>query len=92
MGMRARMPGNGTRQRMWMRFRMQFFSQADSRWKYVSRAARRRGSRPGSARFAFKETGYEFTFDPPARGSTFMLRGVVDFEWRQRAQQGPARS
>ena len=40
----------------------------------------------GSARFAFKETGYEFTFDPPAAGSKFVLRGVVDFEWRERVR------
>ena len=41
----------------------------------------------GSARFAFKETGYEFTFDPPAAGSKFVLRGVVDFEWRERGRK-----
>jgi hypothetical protein len=38
----------------------------------------------GSAIFAFKETGYEFTFDAPTAGSTFLLRGVVEFQWRSK--------
>jgi hypothetical protein len=84
LGVRARMPGNGTRQRMWMRYRVQFYSEADARWKYVSQGGQSPWVEAGSARFAFKETGYEFTFDAPQAGSSFLLRGVVEFQWRSK--------
>ena len=82
-GIRARMPGDGTRRRMWMRFRTQFYSQQDYAWKYVSSGGRSPWIEVGSALFAFKETGYEFTFDAPSAGSAFLLRGVVEFQWRR---------
>jgi hypothetical protein len=82
-GIRARMPGNGTRERMWMRFRTQFYSRDDATWKYVSQGGASRWVEVGSALFAFKETGYEFRFAAPAAGDYYMLRGVVEFQWRQ---------
>jgi len=83
-GIRARMPGDGTRRRMWMRFRTQFYSDKDFAWKYVTSGGRSSWLEVGSALFAFKETGFEFTFDAPAAGSTFLLRGVVEFQWRSK--------
>jgi hypothetical protein len=82
-GVRARMPGNGTRQRMWMRFRTQFYSRDDLSWKYVAEGGASPWVEVGSALFAFKETGYEFRFDPPTPGSSYLLRSVVEFQWRQ---------
>ena len=82
LGVRARMPGNGTHQRMWMRFRVQYLSTQTSKWSYVRDGGLSPWIEAGSARFAFKETGYEFSFDPPTAGSTFTLRGVVEFQWR----------
>jgi hypothetical protein len=69
---------------MWMRFRTQFYSQTDYTWKYVSSGGRSPWVEVGSAIFAFKETGYEFQFDAPAAGETFLLRGVVEFQWRSK--------
>jgi hypothetical protein len=83
-GIRARMPGDGTRRRMWMRFRTQFYSDEDFAWKYVTSGGRSPWVEVGSAIFAFKETGYEFTFDAPEPGSSFLLRGVVEFQWRSK--------
>lgn len=83
-GIRARMPGNGTRQRMWMRFRTQFYSQQDYSWQYVTKGGRSPWVELGSALFLFKETGYVFNFEPPAAGTTFLLRGVVEFQWRSK--------
>jgi hypothetical protein len=82
-GVRARMPGNGTRQRMWMRFRTQFYARDDNAWKYVREGGTSPWVEAGSGLFAFKETGYEFRFDPPAAGAYYRLRGVVEFQWRQ---------
>jgi hypothetical protein len=83
-GIRARMPGDGTRRRMWMRFRTQFYSDRDFAWEYVTSGGRSPWVEVGSAIFAFKETGYEFTFDAPTAGSGFLLRGVVEFQWRSK--------
>jgi hypothetical protein len=83
-GIRARMPGDGTRRRMWMRFRTQFYSDEDFAWKYVTSGGRSPWVEVGSAIFAFKETGYEFTFRAPQAGSSFLLRGVVEFQWRSK--------
>ena len=82
-GIRARMPGDGTRRRMYMRFRTQFYSQDDFSWKYVREGGTSPWVLAGSARFLFKETGYEFRFDPPGAGESYMLRGVVEFQWRR---------
>jgi hypothetical protein len=82
-GIRARMPGDGTRRRMYMRFRTQFYSQDDFRWKYVREGGTSPWVLAGSALFAFKETGYEFAFDPPRAGTSYLLRGVVEFQWRR---------
>ena len=81
-GIRARMPGNGTRQRMWMRFRTQFYSSRDYAWKYVATGGRSPWLEVGSALFLYKETGFSFSFDPPDPDESFVLRGVVEFQWR----------
>ena len=81
-GLRARMPGNGTRQRMWMRFRTQYWHDDDYAWKYVTDGGRSPWIQVGSARFLWKETGYSFTFEPPNPGEAFRLRGIVQFHWR----------
>lgn len=83
-GIRARMPGDGTRRRMWMRFRTQFYSDEEFAWKYVTTGGRSPWVEVGSSLFLFKETGYEFTFDAPEPGSSFLLRGVVEFQWRSK--------
>lgn len=85
LGLRASMPGNGTRQRMYIRVRAQFFSRlrntfvdlggdGESRWIYV-----------GSARFKARQGGFSFRFQPPEPGqASFIVRGQVDFEYRER--------
>lgn len=82
MGVRARMPGNGTRQRMYMRFRAFYFDEATSRWSAVGGNARSGWIHVGSARVRHREAGYTFRFDPPMDGRRFIVRGVVDFRWR----------
>jgi len=83
-GIRARMPGDGTKRRLWMRFRTQFYSDQDFGWKYVEKGGRSKWLEVGSAIFAYKETGLEFEFDPPSAGNSFLLRGVVEFQWRSK--------
>jgi hypothetical protein len=81
MGIRAGMPGNGTRQRMFMRFQLQWY-RAD-RKRYVDTGAPSAWIAAGSARFRAAQRGFTFAgiADPPA-GARFRLRGKVTFHWR----------
>jgi hypothetical protein len=80
MGVRARMPGDGTRRRMFMRFSAQFRS--GKKWKPVSGSGRSRWLPAGSALFRNEELGYTFSFDAPKPGTSFLMRGLVQFQWR----------
>lgn len=83
MGVRARMPGNGTRERMWMRFTAQY-RVAPGRWKAVPGRSRSKWLYAGSALFENQELGYTFAFDSPKAGSSFLMRGLVQYQWRDR--------
>ena len=82
MGVRASMPGNGKRQRMWMRFHAQFFDSSTNTWSDVKTGGVSPWILAGSALFRTRQAGYTFTFKAPAAGSSFTLRGAVDFQWR----------
>jgi len=81
MGIRASMPGNGHRQRMYMRFSAQWWSGLRQQWLDVPG-----GSSPwihaGSARYAARQAGWTFDFQTPPLGRAYILRGIVDFHWR----------
>src|SRR4051794_25501141 len=79
MGLRARMPGNGTRQRMYIRFTAQYRS--GGRWKRV-KGARSGWDYAGSARFRWKESGITFEFNTPKPGAGYVMRGFAQFQWR----------
>jgi hypothetical protein len=82
MGVRASMPGNGTRERMWMRFHAQFFDSTKNAWSDVKSGGVSPWILGGSALFMTRQAGYTFVFKAPPAGSTFTLRGRVDFQWR----------
>jgi hypothetical protein len=85
-GIRASMPGSRfKRERMYMRFRVQFFSRAEQRWKLVRSGADSGWVFVGLARFAARQGGNSFEFSPPAAGST-LLRGVAYFQWRRKGK------
>ena len=81
-GVRAGMPGNGTTQRMYMRFQLQWYRPAQRR--YADLGAPSTWVSAGSARFAAAQRGFTFggIADPPA-GGRYKLRGEVSFEWRE---------
>jgi hypothetical protein len=86
MGVRARMPGNGRRQRMYMRFTAQYRS--EGKWKVVAGRGRSGWLYAGSALFKHQERGYTFSFDPPPAGAVYTMRGSVQFEWRAERRRG----
>ena len=81
LGLRARMPGNGTHQRMYMRFVVQY--RDGKAWKDLGGNGRSAWLYAGSALFKNREFGYTIPFKPDA-GDRYLLRGLVRFVWRAR--------
>ena len=81
-GVRAGMPGNGTTQRMYMRFQLQWYRPAKQRYEDLGVPSTWVSA--GSARFRAAQRGFTFSgiADPPA-GGRYKLRGEVSFQWRE---------
>jgi hypothetical protein len=91
MGVRAAMPGDGTRERMYVRFLAQSWSIRRHRWVRVGGQGRSPWLYAGSARFRSGQAGWTFSFDPPA-GTVPVVRALAVFEWRERrARRGSRR-
>ena len=83
-GIRGSMPASGRRETLYMRFRVQYLDRTDGKWRAVTEGADSGQVRLGVSRTRALESGYSFTFTPPAGGST--LRGIVTFRWRARGR------
>jgi hypothetical protein len=82
-GIRAGMPGNGTRQRMYMRFVLQWLDPDAGR--FVSTDPPSTWVPAGSARFHAAQRGFDFLdIDDPPLGESYRFRGLVRFQWRER--------
>jgi len=81
-GIRAGMPGNGTTQRMYIRFQLQWYQPSKRRYEDVGPPST--WVEAGPARFRAAQRGFTFSKieDPPA-GRRYKLRGVVRYEWRE---------
>jgi hypothetical protein len=84
LGIRARMPGDGSRERMYMRFYAQYVSPDDNKWHNVTSGGHSPWQYAGSALFRYQELGWNFRFDELDPGSGYTMRGMVRFEWRDR--------
>jgi hypothetical protein len=87
LGIRASMPGSAKKgERMFMRFRVQYFSTADNLWHNFLSEGTDSGFVPvGSAKFKARQSGWSFPFTLQP-GQKYRLRGVVNFEWRKGKQ------
>jgi hypothetical protein len=91
MGVRGHMPGDGKREKMYMRFTAQYQA-PDRTWQAVEGTGRSAWIYAGSALFSNEETGFTFSFDQPKPGDRFVLRGRVDFQWlAKRRRNGKVR-
>jgi hypothetical protein len=93
MGVRAGMPGNTSRERVFMRFRAEYWNPSMQAWAPVAD----RGVSPwvyaGPARHEGRQVGWTFELAPPPAGKTFTMRAVVEFQWRERLRpHAPKRS
>lgn len=84
MGVRGRMPGDGTHAKMYMRFTAQYRDPESHSWVSMVGDGRSPWIYAGSALFSHQETGFTFDFDPPQAGDRFVFRGVAEFQWRAR--------
>jgi hypothetical protein len=84
-GIRASMPGTGDRRdRMFMRFDVEFFRDSDRAWHDLDSASA--FTYVGSGRFRRRESGRNVMLKPPPPGAVYRVRGVVTFEWRRGAK------
>ena len=83
LGIRASMPGNGTRQTMWMRFNASYYDRTTESWRAVA-GGRSPWIKLGDARYASRQTGRKFRLDPPSPVTSFVVRGVVEYQWRRK--------
>src|SRR5262245_42648705 len=86
LGVRARMPGGGKRQRLFMRFHAQAYKADKKIWTNVRGAAGVSGwqSLGKAAKGKPVQAGWTFQFQAPTAGTSYVLRGVVDFQWREK--------
>ena len=88
MGVRAAMPGDGSRDRMYVRFTAQFFSHTRNRWLTAAGSGRSPWLYVGLARYRSLQTGWTFPFAAPPKGAAFRVRALAVFEWRARRRKG----
>lgn len=87
LGLRASIPGDGARrERMWLRFRVQYRGRDDRRWHEVGAGGDSGWIGAGSADVAAREAGERFRFLPASDGRATRMRGKVTFEWRRGAR------
>ena len=87
MGIRAGMPGNSSGQRMFMRFRAEYWSRSQQDWAAVTGAGISPWVYAGPARYERRQAGWTFEFAPPPPGVTFTMRALVEFQWRKPEQR-----
>ncbi|HWT92794.1 MAG TPA: hypothetical protein VN238_07340 [Solirubrobacteraceae bacterium] len=84
-GVRASMPGTGReKERMFMRFRVQYRSETDGAWRDFADDAGTVSEwvSVGRATFKARQSGWSFPFELEA-GQEYELRAVASFEWRR---------
>jgi hypothetical protein len=79
-GIRGRMPGNGTSEKMYMKFILQF--KKAGKWVTVKPGGTSPWVSAGSAKFTWGANGRTFHVNGVKAGSSFTMRGHVKYEWR----------
>jgi hypothetical protein len=85
-GIRGSMPGwRDPREKMWMRFQVQYLSDSDGRWHRVTEGGDSGFVPVGSGRHKARQAGRSFRIDPN-NGKPVVVRGRVSFQWRLRGE------
>jgi len=83
LGVRTSVPGNGSKQRIFARYTAQWWSAADQEWLTVGGSGVTDWVGMGNAEMTARQAGWTFRFVEPAAGTTYVMRGVVELEWRR---------
>jgi hypothetical protein len=75
-------PGNGTHQRIFARYTAQWWSAADQEWLTVAGSGVTGWVPLGTADMLSRQAGWTFRFVQPPAGTTYVMRGVVELQWR----------
>ena len=86
LGIRTSVPGNGSGERIWTRYTAQWWSGAAQEWKTVGGSGVSDWVYVGQADMSARQAGWTFRFVQPPAGSTYVMRGVVEVEWRDEVQ------
>ncbi len=81
-GVRGSMPGYGKDEQLYIRLRVQYLDESANEWRYVAKNADSGFFGIGNGKADRRQGGRNFTVGPPSKGS-YILRGIVDFEWRK---------
>jgi len=82
LGIRTSVPGNGSGERIWARYTAQWWSGAAQEWMTVGGSGVTDWVYVGVADMTARQAGWTFRFVQPPTGATYVMRGVVEFEWR----------
>jgi hypothetical protein len=82
LGVRTSVPGNGSKQRIFARYTAQWWSGAKQEWLTVGGSGVTGWLLIGSADMTVRQAGWTFRFVQPEAGTTYVMRGIVEFQWR----------
>jgi hypothetical protein len=85
LGVRTSVPGNGSSERIFARYTAQWWSEADQQWLTVAGSGVTPWVPVGSADVTSRQAGWTFAFVQPPAGTTYVMRGVVELQWRDTA-------
>jgi hypothetical protein len=82
LGVRTSVPGNGSDERIYARYTAQWWSGAQQEWRTVGGSGVTDWVYIGPADMTARQAGWTFRFVQPPAGSTYVMRGAVELEWR----------
>jgi hypothetical protein len=87
LGIRMSVPGNGSNERIFARYTAQWWSGAQQQWLTVEGSGSTTWVPVGSADMSSRQAGWTFRFVQPPAGATYVMRGVVELQWRDLVQR-----
>ena len=82
LGVRTSVPGNGSNERIFARYTAQWWSGAEQKWLAVAGSGVTDWIKLGTADMSSRQAGWTFRFVQPPAGTTYVMRGVVELQWR----------
>jgi hypothetical protein len=86
LGVRTSVPGNGSGERIYARYTAQWWSSVAQEWKTVGGSGITDWVHLGDADMTSRQAGWTFRFMQPPAGTTYVMRGVVELQWRDQVQ------